>query len=55
MFVAASTECFYQLPLATAMDKLVELEYSSVDLAAFDPVVNRLVSGLKDSGTGWQC
>lgn len=33
MFVAASTECFYLLPLASAMDKLVELEYSSVEIA----------------------
>lgn len=33
MFVAASTECFYQLPLVAAMDKLVELEYSSVEIA----------------------
>jgi len=32
-----------------------ELEYSSADLRAFDPVVERLVSSLKDSGTGWQC
>lgn len=33
MLVAASTECYYQLPLVAAMDKLVELEYSSVEIA----------------------
>lgn len=32
-----------------------ELEYSEADLQAFDPIVNRLVRSLKDSGTGWQC
>ena len=32
-----------------------ELEYSSADLQAFNPVVDRLVGSLKDSGTGWQC
>jgi hypothetical protein len=32
-----------------------ELEYSSADLKAFDPIVDRLVASLKDSGTGWQC
>ena len=32
-----------------------ELEYSQVDRAAFDPVVNRLVTSLRDSGAGWQC
>ena len=32
-----------------------ELEYSSADLKAFNPVVDRLVSSLRDSGTGWQC
>lgn len=32
-----------------------ELEYSQVDRAAFDPVVNRLVTSLKDGGQGWQC
>lgn len=31
------------------------LEYSAADLKAFDPVVERLVRSLKDSGTGWQC
>jgi len=32
-----------------------ELQYSSADLKAFDPVVDRLVRSLADSGTGWQC
>lgn len=32
-----------------------ELEYSEADLEAFDPVVERLVASLRDSGTGWQC
>lgn len=32
-----------------------ELEYSEADLKAFDPVVERLVRSLGDSGTGWQC
>jgi hypothetical protein len=32
-----------------------ELEYSEADLKAFDPVVERLVASLRDSGTGWQC
>ena len=32
-----------------------EFEYSQADRAAFDPVVERLVGSLKDSGTGWQC
>lgn len=32
-----------------------DLEYSEADLKAFNPVVDRLVAGLKDSGTGWQC
>ena len=32
-----------------------ELEYSQADRAAFDPVVERLVASLRDSGTGWQC
>lgn len=32
-----------------------EFEYSSADLKAFNPVVDRLVASLKDSGTGWQC
>ena len=32
-----------------------EFEYSQADRAEFDPVVERLVGSLKDSGTGWQC
>ena len=32
-----------------------ELEYSEADLRAYDPVVDRLVGSLSDSGTGWQC
>ena len=32
-----------------------ELEYMEADRKAFDPVVERLVRSLKDSGTGWQC
>ena len=34
---------------------MFELEYSSADLVAFDPIVDRLVHSLKDSGAGWQC
>ena len=33
MFVAASTECFEQLSLPEAIDKLFELEYSAVEVA----------------------
>jgi hypothetical protein len=32
-----------------------ELEYSTADLKAFNPVVDRLVASLKDGGSGWQC
>lgn len=32
-----------------------DLEYSEADRKAFDPVVERLVTSLRDSGTGWQC
>jgi hypothetical protein len=32
-----------------------ELEYSDADLTKFNPIVDRLVSSLRDSGTGWQC
>jgi hypothetical protein len=32
-----------------------ELEYSEVDLKAFNPIVDRLVASLRDSGSGWQC
>lgn len=33
MFVAASTECFASLPLADALDRLADLEYSTVEIA----------------------
>lgn len=33
MFVSASTECFANLPLSAALDKLVDLEYSAVEIA----------------------
>lgn len=33
MFVAASTECFESLPLTTALERLIELEFSSVEVA----------------------
>ena len=33
MIVSATTECFYHLPLPEALDRLVELEYSYVELA----------------------
>jgi sugar phosphate isomerase/epimerase len=33
VFVAASTECFPQLPLDTALRRLVDLEYSRVEIA----------------------
>lgn len=33
MIVAASSECFSQLPLIPALEKLVELEYSSAEIA----------------------
>lgn len=33
MIVSASTECFYHLPLSEALDRLVELEYSYVEIA----------------------
>ena len=33
MFVCASTECYYDLPLKAALEKLVDLEYSSVEVA----------------------
>ena len=32
-----------------------ELEYSEADLKAFDPVIERLVRSLGNSGNGWQC
>jgi sugar phosphate isomerase/epimerase len=33
VFVSASTECFRDLPLSTVFDRLVDLEYSSVEVA----------------------
>lgn len=33
MFVSASTECFHDLPLGTVFDRLVDLEYSAVEVA----------------------
>ncbi len=33
MFVAASTECFGDLPLVSGLEKLVELEYPGVEIA----------------------
>jgi sugar phosphate isomerase/epimerase len=33
VFIAASTECFESLPLVTALERLVELEFSSVEIA----------------------
>ena len=33
MFVAASTDCFPDLPLSQALSRLVDLEYSRVDIA----------------------
>ncbi len=33
MFVAASSECFAQLPLDAALERLVDLEYTSVEIA----------------------
>ncbi len=36
MDVAASTECFHDLPLETALDRLLDLEYTAVELAMFE-------------------
>ncbi len=36
MFVCASTECFHSLPLREALDRLVDLEYSAVEVTLFD-------------------
>ena len=36
MFVAASTECFRALPLSEALRKLVDLEFSCVELAVHE-------------------
>lgn len=33
MFVAATTECFENLPLTTAFERLIELEFASVEIA----------------------
>ncbi|MCI0743187.1 MAG: sugar phosphate isomerase/epimerase [Gemmataceae bacterium] len=33
MFVAASTDCFSQLPLGEALARLVDLEYTSIEIA----------------------
>ena len=32
MFVAASTRCFSNLPLDTALERLVDLEYTAVEI-----------------------
>ncbi|MDX1948518.1 MAG: sugar phosphate isomerase/epimerase, partial [Pirellulaceae bacterium] len=36
MFVSASTECFLDRPLSQALDRLADLEYTSVELALFE-------------------
>lgn len=36
MLVCASTECFHSLPLRDALDRLVDLEYSAVEITLFD-------------------
>ena len=36
MFVAASTECFGQLPLTEAINRLADLEYSSIEIAVHE-------------------
>ena len=36
MFVAASTECFLDLSLAMALERLADLEFTSVELAMFE-------------------
>ena len=36
MFVAASTECFLDMSLARALERLADLEYTSVELAMFE-------------------
>jgi sugar phosphate isomerase/epimerase len=36
VFVAASTECFHDLSLARAIERLADLEYTSVELAMFE-------------------
>lgn len=32
-----------------------EFEYSEADVTAFDPIIERLVRSLGNSGSGWQC
>lgn len=36
MFVAASTECFHDLSLAQALERLADLEYTAVELTMFE-------------------
>jgi sugar phosphate isomerase/epimerase len=36
VFVSASTECFGDLPLVQALDKIVELEFASVEIAVHE-------------------
>jgi sugar phosphate isomerase/epimerase len=36
VFVAASTECFADLPLVEALDRLVDLEYTSVEIGLLE-------------------
>jgi sugar phosphate isomerase/epimerase len=36
VFVAASTECFADLPLVEALDRLVDLEYTSVEIGLIE-------------------
>lgn len=36
MFVAASTECFHDLTLAQALERLADLEYTAVELTMFE-------------------
>jgi sugar phosphate isomerase/epimerase len=36
VFVAATTECFKDLPLESALERLADLEFSSVELALFE-------------------
>jgi sugar phosphate isomerase/epimerase len=36
VFVAASTECFHDLPLASALERLADLEFTAVELTIFE-------------------
>jgi sugar phosphate isomerase/epimerase len=36
LFVAASTECFYELPLADCLERLADLEYTAVEVAVHE-------------------